>query len=126
MSIGPAILNPGAFAAPHGRGLTFGNAGRNFLNNPGRLNFDVSLLKHFRITEGSTLEFRAEAFNVFNHTQFIIYDPDRGNQANNTVNCYGGVDNSAGDSSCLKGSAFLHPIEAHRPRTMQFGLKLSF
>ena len=124
LSIGPALLNPDAFAAP--TGLTFGDAGRNFLNNPGRVNFDVSLLKHFKITEGSTLEFRAEAFNVFNHTQFIIYDPDRGNQANNTVNCYGGVDNSAGDASCLKGSAFLHPIEAHRPRTMQFGLKLSF
>jgi hypothetical protein len=124
LSIGPAILNPSAFAAP--TGLTFGDAGRNFLNNPGRLNFDVALLKHFKITEGSTLEFRAEAFNVFNHTQFIIYDPDRGNQANNTVNCYGGVNNSAGDASCLGGSAFLHPIEAHRPRTMQFGLKYAF
>jgi hypothetical protein len=124
LSIGPALLNPAAFAAP--TGLTFGDAGRNFLNNPGRLNFDVALLKHFKITEGSSLEFRAETFNVFNHTQFIIYDPDRGNQANNTVNCYGGVDNSAGDSSCLAGSAFLHPLEAHRPRTMQFGLKFSF
>jgi hypothetical protein len=123
-SIGPALLNSAAFAAP--TGLTFGNAGRNFLNNPRRINFDVALLKHFKVTEGSNLEFRAEVFNVFNHTQFVIYDPDRGNQANNTVNCYGGVDNSAGDPSCLKGSAFLHPIEAHRPRTVQFGLKLSF
>ncbi len=123
-SIGPALLNPGAFVAP--TGLTFGNAGRNYLNNPSRLNFDVALLKHFKVTEGSSLEFRAEVFNVFNHTQFIIYDPDRGNQANNTVNCYGGQDYSAGDASCLKGSAFLHPIEAHRPRTVQFGLKLSF
>ena len=124
LSVGPALLNPDAFAAP--TGLTFGDAGRNFLNNPGRLNFDVALLKHFKITEGSNLEFRAETFNVFNHTQFIIYDPDRGNQANNTVNCYGGLNNSAGDPSCLAGSAFLHPIEAHRPRTMQFGLKYAF
>lgn len=124
LSIGPAILNSAAFAAP--TGLTFGDAGRNFLNNPSRLNFDVSLLKHFKVTEGSNLEFRAEVFNVFNHTQFVIYDPDRGNQANNTVNCYGGVNNSAGDPGCLAGSAFLHPIEAHRPRTVQFGLKLSF
>lgn len=124
LSIGPALLNPAAFAAP--TGLTFGDAGRNFLNNPGRMNFDVALLKHFKITEGSNLEFRTEVFNLFNHTQFLIYDPDRGNQANNTVNCYAGLDNSAGDPNCLKGSAFLHPIEAHRPRTVQFGLKLSF
>jgi hypothetical protein len=123
-SIGPQILNSAAFAAP--TGLTFGDSGRNFLNNPNRLNFDVALLKHIKITEGSTLEFRAEAFNVFNHTQFIIYDADRGNQANNTVSCYGLTNYSAGDSSCLTGSAFLHPIEAHRPRTMQFGLKYAF
>ena len=123
-SIGPALLNAAAFAAP--TGLTFGDAGRNFLNNPSRLNFDVSLLKHFKVTEGSTLEFRAEAFNVFNHTQFVIYDADRGNEANNTISCYGGLNNSAGDPSCLAGSSFLHPIEAHRPRTLQFGLKLAF
>jgi len=124
LSIGPALLNAAAFAAP--TGLTFGDAGRNFLNNPSRLNFDTALLKHFKVTEGSTLEFRAEAFNVFNHTQFLIYDPDKGNQANNTISCYGGLNNSAGDPSCLTGNAFLHPIEAHRPRTMQFGLKLAF
>jgi len=123
-SIGPALLNASAFAAP--TGLTFGDARRNFLNNPSRLNFDATLLKHFKVTEGSTLEFRAEVFNIFNHTQFLIYDPDKGNQANNTISCYGGLNNSAGDPSCLAGSSFLHPIEAHRPRTMQFGLKLAF
>jgi hypothetical protein len=30
------------------------------------------------------------------------------------------------DPGCLSGSSFLHPIDAHRPRTLQFGLKLSF
>ncbi len=107
-------------------GLTFGDAGRNFMNNPNRLNFDVALLKHFKITEGSNLEFRAEAFNVFNHTQFRIYDPDKGNTGSNTITCYGGANNSAGDPSCLEGSSFLHPVDAHRPRTMQFGLKYNF
>ena len=124
LSIGPALYNSAAFVAP--TGLTFGDAGRNFLNNPHRLNFDAALLKHFKITEGSNLEFRAEVFNVFNHTQFIVYDPDRGNQANNTVSCYGVSSYSAGDASCLAGSAFLHPLEAHRSRTMQFGLKYAF
>jgi hypothetical protein len=123
-SIGPILANPAAFGAPVG--LTFGNAGRNFMNNPSRLNFDIALLKHFKITEGSNLEFRAEAFNVFNHTQFRIYDPDKGNTGSNTITCYGGPDNSAGDPSCLAGNSFLHPVDAHRPRTMQFGLKYNF
>lgn len=123
-SVGPALFNAAAFAAP--QGLTFGDAGRNYLNNPHRLNFDVSLLKHFKVTEGTNLEFRTEIFNVFNHTQFLVYDPDRGNQANNTITCYGGAGNSAGDYSCLPASSFLHPIEAHRSRTMQFGLKYQF
>jgi hypothetical protein len=124
LSIGPTIGNPAAFVAPEG--LTFGDAGRNFMNNPSRLNFDVTALKHFKITEGSNLEFRVETFNLFNHTQFRIYDPDLGNTGSNTISCYGGPNNSAGDASCLAGSSFLHPVDAHRSRTMQFGLKYSF
>jgi hypothetical protein len=123
-SFGPILGNPAAFAAPVG--LTFGNAGRNFMRNPDRLNFDTALLKHFKITEGSNLEFRAEAFNVFNHTQFRIYDPDKGNTGSNTITCYGGANYSAGDPSCLEGNSFLHPVDAHRSRTMQFGLKYNF
>ena len=73
-SFGPLIGNPSQFVAP--RGLTFGDAGRNYLNNPGRSNFDVALLKHFKIKESAQLEFRAEAFNLFNHTQFRVYDPE--------------------------------------------------
>jgi hypothetical protein len=124
LSFGPILGNPSAFVAP--RGLTFGNAGRNFLNNPRRTNFDMTLAKHFKTSESTSLEFRAEAFNVFNHTQFRIYNPDIGNTGNNTVSCYAGTNNSAGASSCLLGSAFLHPVDAHRPRTLQLGLKLSF
>ena len=45
-SFGPLIGNPSEFVAP--RGLTFGDAGRNFLNNPARTNFDTALLKHLR------------------------------------------------------------------------------
>jgi len=128
-SFGPLLLNPDEFVAP--RGLTFGDAGRNFLNNPSRLNFDMSLLKHFVIREGSEIEFRAEAFNIFNHTQFRIYNPDLGNTGSNTISCYGGANYSAGayfpgGADCLTGSAFLHPVDAHRPRTLQLALKYSF
>jgi hypothetical protein len=128
-SFGPALGNPAAFAAP--RGLTFGDAGRNLLNNPRRLNFDATLMKTFKVKEGASLEFRSEVFNVFNHTQFRVYDPSPnfGNRANNTISCYGiQAFNAAGDAQtdCLTGNAFLHPVNAHRPRTMQFALKLSF
>ena len=128
-SFGPLIGNPSQFVAP--RGLTFGNAGRNFLNNPSRLNFDLSVLKHFKIRESGQLEFRAEAFNVLNHTQFRIYDPDNpGSTGNNIVGCYAGPLYSAGfkgsGADCVTGASFLHPLNAHRPRTIQFGLKLAF
>ncbi len=129
-SFGPLLGNPSQFVAP--RGLTFGNAGRNFFNNPSRINFDMTLLKHFKVREGTELEFRAEAFNIFNHTQFRIYDADNpGSTGNNIISCYGGPLNSAGfqaagGTDCLTGASFLHPINAHRPRTLQMGLKLSF
>jgi hypothetical protein len=128
-SFGPLIGNPSQFVAP--RGLTFGTAGRNYLNNPGRTNFDFSVLKHFKIGESGDLEFRAEAFNVFNHTQFRIYDPDNpGSSGNNIISCYAGPLYSAGFKGsgvdCVTGASFLHPLNAHRPRTIQFGLKLGF
>jgi hypothetical protein len=128
-SFGPLIGNPSEFVAP--RGLTFGDAGRNYLNNPGRVNFDMALLKHFKIRESGVLEFRAEAFNIFNHTQFRIYDPDNpGSTGNNVISCYAGPVYSAGfkgsGADCVTGASFLHPLNAHRPRTIQFGLKLGF
>jgi hypothetical protein len=87
----------------------------------------MALLKSFHFGERYSLQFRAEAFNVFNHTQFRIYDPSNvGNTGNNIVSCYAGEYNSAGDSSCLATSSFLHPVDAHRPRTMQFGVKFFF
>jgi hypothetical protein len=129
-TFGPLIGNPGAFVAP--RGLTFGDCGRNSLNNASRTNFNVSLLKHFKVFGERDLEFRTEAFNFFNHTQFRIYDPSHpGNTGNNIVGCYGGagVGYSAaggGGVDCLTGNSFLHPVDAHDPRIIQFGLKLSF
>jgi hypothetical protein len=124
-SFGPLLGNPAQFTAPEG--LTYGDAGRNFLNNPNRLNFDVSLLKNIKIKENYTLQFRLESFNTFNHTQFRVYDPmNPGDTGNNVINCYGGATNSAGDRSCLAGNSFLHPVDAHRPRTLQLGVKFMF
>ena len=114
---GPLLYNPAAFVEP--TGLTFGDAGRNILNNPGRTNFDMGLFKRFPLkSETRAVEFRAEAFNVFNHTQW------NGVYAN--AACYGGADNSAGDPSCISTQTFLHPSGAHNPRILQLSLKVLF
>ena len=52
---------------PNGR---FGNAARNALYGPGRVNVDASLFKDFAIRERAKLQFRSEFFNVFNIPQF--------------------------------------------------------
>ena len=117
---GPLMYNPSAFAAP--TGLTFGNAGRNFMREPGRFNFDMGLFKTFRINERQHIEFRAEGFNVFNHTQFTGIASG--------ISCFG-TDNTAGgtpsgSASCLTSSNFLHPTGSHLGRVIQFGLKWAF
>ena len=115
--VGPLLYNPGAFAQP--TGLTFGSAGRNILNHPARTNWDMGLFKHFPIkSETRAIEFRAEAFNVLNHTQW--------NDISNSSSCYGGGNFSAGDPSCVASATFLHPTSAHNPRILQLGMKFLF
>jgi hypothetical protein len=123
---GPLLGNPNQFVAP--TGLTYGDAGRNFFRNPSRLNFDMSLTKSIKLHgEKQSLQFRLETFNTFNHTQFRIYDPaNPGSTGNNVITCYAGANNSAGDSTCQTGNSFLRPVDAHRPRTVQLGVKYFF
>jgi hypothetical protein len=97
---GKLFYNPNAYAVP--TGLTFGDVGRNTLNLPGRLNFDVGVFKRFTITERTGLDFRWENFNFFNHTQF------------NGIN------------SSFTSTGFLVLNSAHAPRRMQFGLRFYF
>src|SRR5579864_3782305 len=78
---GPLFYNPAAFASP--QGLTFGDSGRNRLRNPARINFDMALFKHITIKESTAIEFRAEAFNVFNHTEWGAIAGDAGSGAGN-------------------------------------------
>jgi hypothetical protein len=62
------FFNTDAFRLPEQ--YTFGNAGRGIVDTPGTNNFDLSLMKTFRLLEGHSLQFRSEFFNAFNHTQF--------------------------------------------------------
>jgi hypothetical protein len=111
---GPLFYNPNAFAAP--RGLTFGDAGRNILNNPRRTNFDMAIFKHFALRESMAFEFRAEAYNVFNHTQWGGIAGDAGSAGGDGNNSFN-LDPTSG---------FLRVSSAHNPRILQLGLKFMF
>jgi hypothetical protein len=74
------FLIPACYAskAPPGSGqagacpaATYGNLQRNTFRGPGLTNFDLSLEKKTAITERVQLLFRAEYFNVLNHTEFL-------------------------------------------------------
>jgi hypothetical protein len=59
----------------------FGNAGRNAVRGPGIAQLDLGLHKDFRIVEGQRLEFRAEAFNALNQTNFNNPEANRSSNA---------------------------------------------
>jgi hypothetical protein len=110
-NFGPQFYNADAFVPP--RGLTFGSAPRNLLRNPRRTNFDMSLFKHFKIRENIGFEFRAEAYNIFNHTQWGGIAGDAGSA--------GGAGNNT-----LGSDGFLYVSSAHNPRILQLGAKFIF
>lgn len=63
-------FNPNAFADEVPGVL--GNEGRGNFHGPGINNTDLALLKRIRFNERQYVELRLEAFNVFNHTQFLF------------------------------------------------------
>jgi hypothetical protein len=84
---------------------TPGNASRRYFHGPGMENFDMALLKNARLTESKSMQFRIEAFNVFNHAQFF------GPQA---------VDGNIGSAT------FGQVVNAAAPRLVQAGVKFIF
>jgi hypothetical protein len=50
---------------------TMGNARRRFFSGPGLENLDATISRTVSLHEGQAIEFRAEAFNAFNHAQFF-------------------------------------------------------
>jgi len=91
-----------AFTAPAAG--TWGNLGFDALRGPGRDNWNLSFFKNFIFSEsrGSMFQFRADAFNVWNHTQFRNVD------SNSTSSTFGQV------------------TSTFEPRTFQLGAKLIF
>jgi hypothetical protein len=105
-SAGQPYFNPFYFA-PELPGQV-GNAMRRYFTGPGINNFDMALLKDTKITESMQLQFRAEAFNIWNHAQF--YNPST---------AIGNVDNTG-------RGGFGYITGAQNPRIMQLALKLLF
>jgi hypothetical protein len=108
-----AIKNPkqwfdtSVFSAPTpawagGANNGFGNASKDIALGPGRVNFDTSLYKTFKIRENVGFEFRAESFNTFNHTEF------------------NGIGANFGDSK------FGQATSTWDPRVLQLGGKFNF
>jgi Carboxypeptidase regulatory-like domain len=83
-----------------------GNAKRRIFYGPGINNFDMTLQKDVHLTEARSLEFRAEAFNAFNHSQF--YGP-------------ASVDGQVDDTE-----NFGHIVSAAAPRLVQLVAKFNF
>ena len=107
-------INPGAFTPPASGQV--GDAPRNFVRGFGAWQMDLAVRREFPIYERLKLQFRAEAFNVFNHPNFGFVDPIFGDptfgQATSTLNSSLGV---------------LNPLyQTGGPRSMQFALKLIF
>jgi hypothetical protein len=100
---GQPYFNPNYFVAePLGQ---VGDAMRRYFNGPGLNNFDMALLKDTQVTERVQVQFRAEAFNIFNHAQFTL---PAGNIDNAGVGGFGYV------------------TSANDPRIMQLALKILF
>jgi hypothetical protein len=83
-----------------------GNAKRRIFYGPGINDFDLTVQKNVRLVEARSLEFRAEAFNAFNHAQF--YGP-------------ASVDGQVGDTT-----NFGHIVSAAAPRLVQLVAKFNF
>lgn len=103
---GEPYFNPNYFVdEPVGQ---VGNAMRRYFTGPGINNFDMALLKDTKITESMQLQFRAEAFNIWNHAQF--YNPST---------AVGNINNTG-------AGGFGYITAAQNPRIMQLALKLLF
>ncbi len=112
------FFNPAAFTFPAFG--TVGNLGRDTLTGPGFADWDLSLLKTTQITESTRLQFRAEFFNVLNHTSLLTP---------NAVIYSSGP--TQGASSAQLAAAVASPTagvvtSAATSRQIQLGLKLLF
>ncbi len=125
---GGRALNPAAFTDPptdaSGNPLRQGTLGRNALRGFGATQWDFAVHRTFPIHESITLQFRAELFNVLNHSNFAPPVADLNNrtqfgQSTQMLGRYLASFNQAGGS-------FSPLYQMGGPRSVQFALKLHF
>ena len=95
------FFDPSSFVEPSLGQI--GNAPRTVCCGPGIVNLDLGVHKTFVLRESKTLEFRAEFFNLINHTQF--FNPD---------------------GNITDGPTFGQVSRARDPRLIQMALRLNF
>ena len=93
-------LNPAAFATPAPG--QFGTLGKGAVRGTPITTIDFSVGKNWRIQERYGLQFRAEFFNLLNHTNFVGFDTD------------------------LRNTTFGTLTAAQAPREIQLGIKFTF
>jgi hypothetical protein len=98
-------FDTGAFVAPAAG--AFGNSARNVLLGPGIFNLDSGLHRVFTFGGRWRMQFRAEAFNAFNHANFTTPGADSA-------------------STTLGGANFGRILAAAPARILQVSLKLNF
>ena len=103
------FFNTCAFADPSLG--SFGDVRRNTIEGPGYTTWDMSAFKNFHPSEKTNLEFRAEFFNVLNHTNFLFSKTGPQNPNNSTI---------------LGTAQFGFLTAARDPRQIQLALKFSF
>lgn len=96
--------------------FSHGDSGRNFLHGPGLNNWDLALLKDFKITESKSVQFQANFFNAFNHVQF--FGPSSSQGASGFSGNFGQV---TSDTTASTTTAYYRG-----PRLIQFALKFYF
>jgi hypothetical protein len=111
-------FNLGNITVPLDPSQPFGNAARNVARSPGFWQFDAALNKTFTLTERAKLQFRAEAFNLFNRANYLA--------PNSTCSAWTTVASGATPAGTCTTAAFGTITATLDPRLLQLGLKLTF
>lgn len=111
---GGKAINPAAFSLP-AAGIS-GDAPRNFVRGFGATQLNMAARREFQLHDALALQFRAEAFNVFNHPNFGYVDPTY------TDLLFGQTTETLNSSLGTVASQY----QQGGPRSMQFALKLHF
>ncbi len=131
--VGWLAENPGARYILAGQG-SYPNAGRNTIRLPGINNFDLTLGKRINVTERHAVEFRAEAYNAFNHSQYTPGFPNTAAGRSRTTTAatnllLAGFQRASGAApAAVNNSVFMRPDLAFQSnsRTLQLVLRYSF